>query len=250
MDTPSPTHWPSTARRSWWARSADQLDACVDEMKQDGGKAIAVVTDVTDSEAVTEMVEQAERTYGPIDLLVNNAASNETTGPIWESDPDLWWQDVRSMVYAPFRCAHTVLPTMIRRHQVRIINIVSPAGTRASATIPAYSVSKTALIRLTECMALQLVNTGVSVFALSPGLVHTALIDQALSDRWAGPEFQKLLDAGLAVPPERAAALVVTLATGAYDALSGWYIAVGDDLEALMHRRRQGETQIRTLRMA
>ncbi len=229
------------------ARSADQLEATAARVRQEGGVVLSVVADVTNVRDVTRLMEAADE-FGPVDLLVNNAASAHTSGPLWQSDPDHWWQDLRGLLENPFRCLHAVLPGMLTRHRGAIINIASEAGAGPSPLLPAYSVGKTALIRLTEVLALQLHGTGVSTFAVNPGFVHTAMVEHAAQDRWAGSQFREWIEQGHAVPPERAANLVGELATGAWDGLSGCYVSVGDDLSALL--RRRGDTEgLRTLRL-
>jgi len=99
----------------------------------------------------------------------------------------------------------------------------------------AYTTSKTALIRLTESTAKEAAEHGVRVFAISPGLVKTAM-PSALVTSEAGKKWIPRFAAGAldnAIPPERAAQLCVTLASGAADALSGRMLGVQDDIEVL-----------------
>jgi NAD(P)-dependent dehydrogenase (short-subunit alcohol dehydrogenase family) len=103
----------------------------------------------------------------------------------------------------------------------------------------AYVIAKTALIRFTENLAAELVNSGVSVFAIDPGTVRTALSQHLLESeagkKWL-PWFRKLFDQGRDVPPEKAAQLVVQLASGRADALSGRFLGVADDLPKLLEQ--------------
>jgi NAD(P)-dependent dehydrogenase (short-subunit alcohol dehydrogenase family) len=103
----------------------------------------------------------------------------------------------------------------------------------------AYAVAKTALTRFTENLAAELINFGVRVFAISPGTVRTAMTEHLLESE-AGkkrlPWFRKLYERGPGVPAEKAAQLVVQLASGRADALSGRLIDVADDLAKLQVR--------------
>jgi NAD(P)-dependent dehydrogenase (short-subunit alcohol dehydrogenase family) len=103
----------------------------------------------------------------------------------------------------------------------------------------AYVIAKTALIRFTENLAAELLNSGVSVFTISPGTVRTAMAEHVLESeagkKWL-PWFRKLFDRGRDVPAEKAAQLVVQLASGRADALSGRFIDVSDDLAKLLER--------------
>jgi NAD(P)-dependent dehydrogenase (short-subunit alcohol dehydrogenase family) len=121
----------------------------------------------------------------------------------------------------------------------RIINLSTGAATLAVPHLGAYAVAKTALTRFTENLAAELVNSGVCVFAISPGTVRTALTEYILESeagkKWL-PWFRILYERGLDVPAEKVAQLVVQLASGRADALSGRLIDVVDDLAKLQER--------------
>jgi NAD(P)-dependent dehydrogenase (short-subunit alcohol dehydrogenase family) len=221
------------------ARSEEQLAETVRGVTHAGGDALAVVVDVCDAAAVERMARQVERTLGPVDLLVNNAGTTGPLGPIWEADPGDWWHSIEVNLRGPYLCSHALLPGMIARRHGRIINVSTGAAAVAVAHMGAYVIAKTALIRFTENLAAELPNSGVSVFAISPGTVRTAMAEQVLESeagkKWL-PWFRKLFDRGRDVPAEKAAQLVVQLASGRADALSGRFIDVSDDLAKLLER--------------
>jgi 3-oxoacyl-[acyl-carrier protein] reductase len=139
---------------------------------------------------------------------------------------------------------------MIARQAGRIVNVVSGAGTRAYPDMSAYVTSKTALIRLSEQLALELKPHGISVFPIRPGMVRTAMLEEA---RQHLPFIQKSLDDGLDVTPEVVAGLVATLASGAADSLSGHLFSVEDDVEAIVRRAeavRENELYLLRVRSA
>ena len=221
------------------ARSEEQLAETVRGVTEAGGDALAVVVDVCDAAAVERMARQVERTLGPVDLLVNNAGTMGPLGPIWEADPGDWWHSIEVNLRGPYLCSRALLPGMIERRHGRIINVSTGAATVAVAHMGAYVIAKTALIRFTENLAAELLNSGVSVFTISPGTVRTAMAEQVLESeagrKWL-PWFRKLFDRGRDVPAEKAAQLVVQLASGRADALSGRFIDVSDDLAELLER--------------
>ena len=221
------------------ARSEEQLAETVRGVTEAGGEALAVVVDVCDAAAVERMARKVERTLGPVDLLVNNAGTMGPLGPIWEADPGDWWHSIEVNLRGPYLCSHALLPGMIARRHGRIINVSTGAAAVAVAHMGAYVIAKTALIRFTENLAAELPNSGVSVFAISPGTVRTAMAEQVLESeagkKWL-PWFRKLFDRGRDVPAEKAAQLVVQLASGRADALSGRFIDVSDDLAKLLER--------------
>ena len=221
------------------ARSEEQLAETVRDVTEAGGEALAVVVDVCDAAAVQRMAREVERILGPVDLLVNNAGTMGPLGPIWEADPGDWWHSIEVNLRGPYLCSRALLPGMIERRHGRIINVSTSAATVAVAHMGAYVIAKTALIRFTENLAAELLNSGVSVFTISPGTVRTAMAEQVLESeagkKWL-PWFRKLFDRGRDVPAEKAAQLVVQLASGRADALSGRFIDVSDDLAKLLER--------------
>jgi NAD(P)-dependent dehydrogenase (short-subunit alcohol dehydrogenase family) len=199
------------------------------------------------------MVREVERSLGPVDLLVNNAGSAGPIRPVAQTDPDEWWRCQEVNLRGPLLCTRAVLPGMIARRRGRIVNVASGAGTQAIPYLSAYVVSKTALIRLTEVLAAEVAGKGVSVFAIEPGTVRTAMADIALGSedgrRWM-PWFREIFEQGMDVPPDRAAGLVTLLASGRADALSGRFFTVHDDVIGLVEPAREGKLGDRqTLRL-
>lgn len=226
------------------ARSAHELQQTVDLIAQAGGRAKAFVADVSDSEAVCRAFREVEQSLGPIDVLVNNAAVLRPFGPLWENDADEWWRGMEVNVRGPMLCARAVLPQMIARRRGRIINISSGAGAMAAPYYSSYIVSKTALIRMTECLALETAAHGLAIFAISPGTVRTAMSEDSLQSpegqRWL-PWYRRVFEENIDVPADRAAGLVLELASGNGDALSGRFLSVFDDLELLLRHSAEIE---------
>jgi NAD(P)-dependent dehydrogenase (short-subunit alcohol dehydrogenase family) len=209
------------------ARSAEQLEQTQQLI---GAAGVSVVADVTDPDAVRAALERVTDQLGPLDLLVNNAGANSVFGPLWAADPRSWWSDVSVNLYGPFLCSAAVLPAMIERRSGRIINIVSGTAGRPFPHNSAYAASKAALVRLTDCLAAEVAEHGLAVFALGPGTVRT---DMSLGlersedgRRWLGDAIEALDFIG----PEAATAAVLYLASGAADALSGRWLDSQDDL--------------------
>jgi 3-oxoacyl-[acyl-carrier protein] reductase len=210
------------------ARSADQLDETVALIQQAGGQAISFVLDVTDQAAVEKMVSETMRRWGPVALLVNNAAISGDWATIWEVPAEDWWHVVEVNLRGPFLCARAVLPGMIARKSGRIINVASGAGTGPNGFNSAYPVSKAALFRLTDCLAEMTEEYGLSVFAISPGLVRTSMSVDL-------PFVQDLPDSEW-VPVEKAGELCAFIASGQADRLSGRYLHVLDDIPDMVRR--------------
>jgi NAD(P)-dependent dehydrogenase (short-subunit alcohol dehydrogenase family) len=221
------------------ARSEKQLVEVVDGITAAGGRALACTADVTDRAAVEAAVARVERVLGPIDLLVNNAGVGGPIGPLARSDADEWWRCVEVNLRGTLLCSRAALPGMLSRRRGRIVNIASGAGTRAIANLSAYVTSKAALIRLTENLATEVQEFGIRAFAVQPGTVRTAMAETVLNSKEARkwlPQLVEVFHRGQDLPPERAGRLVVFLASGQADALSGRFLAVEWDCEGLANR--------------
>ena len=226
----------------------DRTDAAVAAIEQAGGRALAVHLDVTDRASVDAMVAAVEHELGPIDLLINNAGHAGAIGPLWEVDPDDWWRAYEVNVRGLMLCSRAVLIGMVARRHGRIINLASGTVLGPIHAFSAYPSSKTAVTRLTEHLAADAREYGVSVFAITPGLVYTPLANVLFESEWT-PQYRDVFEK-LSVPPELAADRCVALATGQADRLTGCYIQLADDLDDLVRRATEIEAEgLYTLRI-
>jgi NAD(P)-dependent dehydrogenase (short-subunit alcohol dehydrogenase family) len=237
------------ARVALLARSAEGLQETLAAVRGAGGAGGAFIADVTDEQAIARAHEQVLAELGPVDVLVNNAGVAGPTGQMWEVDPRQWWDTVEVNLRGTFVCSRTVLPGMVLQGKGRIINVASNAGAHRWPYFTAYAASKAAVIKLTESLASETRAHGVSVFAVHPGLVRAGLTVPALAERPRPPEgsiaervqswFERQIAEGRTVSAEQAADFVVDIASGRADALSGRYIAIEDDLDALVERAQE-----------
>ncbi len=209
-------------------RTGSDLDQAVDEI---GAGARGFVADVTDAKAIREMF----REIGPVDVLVNNAGVLGPIGPFAECDFEDWWRASEVNLRGLMLCTHAALGGMMQRRRGRIINIVT--GAFSAAHISAYLASKTAVVRATECLAMETKEYGISLFSFAPGTVKTDMSTRSLlspeGQRWI-PWFKGIFDEGLTLEAESPAAMVAALASGKYDALSGLYLTAFDDLDEML----------------
>jgi NAD(P)-dependent dehydrogenase (short-subunit alcohol dehydrogenase family) len=215
------------------------------ELAAGGGEARSFSVDVSDRGAVERMVAQVERELGPVGLLVNNAAVPGPVAPFVATDPDDWWRAIEINLRGPVYCSRAVLPPMLERGHGRIVNVSSGAGFAAWPMVSSYVVSKAALYRLTETLDAETRERGVRMFAISPGGVRTKMFEYGLTCGEPSVEqpFRDMIDAGLDIPPERAAQMVMYLASGEADALSGRCLDVDDDLPDMVARLAEIEQQ-------
>lgn len=219
------------------ARSTAQLEETVRQVQRAGGCARGFVADVANRASSEEVLHEIKAEMGPIGVLVNNAGVGSPIGPLAEADPDEWWRAHEVNLRGPMLWTHSVLPAMIERKKGRIINVASGAGAVAIPFMSAYVTSKTALIRFTEVVAQEIGSHGISIFAIEPGTVRTAMAMYALESpsgrRWI-PWYRHIFEAQQDVLPEYSAELIVRLARGDADRLTGRFISRGDDLDKIL----------------
>ena len=223
------------------ARSEQPLIETVQLIEQSGGHVLAIQADVANRQAVEQLAAEVETKAGPIDLLVNNAGSFRAFGLISEIDPDEWWCEIETNLRGPLLCSGVVLPRMIARRRGRIINMASAAGLQPFETVSAYCVSKTALIRFSESLAMETRDQGIAVFAINPGTVRTPMSDYVVQTQIVKQKapmvqqwYQPLYQSGQDTPIDQVIRLVLFLASGQADSLSGCFLSVDDDVEELI----------------
>ncbi len=228
------------------ARSLAQLDDVANTIRGAGGHAIGVRCDVTDADSVQHAVAKTEELLGPIDLLVNNAGVPGPFGPIWQVDPGEWWRAQAIHIRAPMLFMHHLLPGMVERDRGRVICVSAIASRLVAPNLSAYCIGKIAQNRLVAEAAAELADTNVAVFAIDPGFAATQLARDTAADPEARKYFRPLIARIEAVPhaygtdPDltRCAQRCVDLASGRYDALSGGYFELPDDLDAELEKKR------------
>jgi NAD(P)-dependent dehydrogenase (short-subunit alcohol dehydrogenase family) len=231
-------------------RSTSEIEEAAAEASALSGAALAVKADVTDRAAVERMASVVAAELGAVDLLVNNAGRAQAVGPPWLVDPESWWADVEVNLHGTFLCTHAVLQSMIARRRGRIVNVATLAAAVAYPFASGYASAKAAVLRYTDSLAAAAAPYGVFVFAISPGLVRTRLLDEMAYSpagrRWL-PEFEDRADW---VPASLAGSLVAELASGIADGLTGRFVHVSDDLaELVAHADEIAAAGLRTLRL-
>lgn len=222
------------------SRSLPQLDEVAQAIRAKGGNAIGVRCDVTDAVSIEHAIAKVGEVLGPVDLLINNAGVPGPFGPVWQVDPDEWWRAQTVHIRAPMLFMHAVLPGMIARDRGRIVCVSAKAARIVAPYMSAYCTGKIAQNRLVAEAAAELSDSKVAVFAIDPGFVFTELARETLEDAAAqkylapmmGRLREKQADPSAQDDLERCAQRVLDLASGRYDALSGGYFELGDDLDA------------------
>lgn len=224
------------ARVAVLARTAREIDETASLIAAEGGKAIAVPVDLVDRAAVEAAVGRIVSDLGPIDTLVNNHGSFRAFGPIWECDPETWWNDIEINLRGTFHTCRAVAPAMCARGRGRIVNLVGGGTGNSFPNGSGYASSKAAIMRFTECFNDTVKDSGVYAFAVDPGLVRTAMTELQLNSGEGKkhlPDIERLFEEGINVPPSRAARLIVDIAAGRFDKLAGRMLRGVEDRDAL-----------------
>jgi len=231
------------------SRSAGQLDEVAAAIRASGGEASAVIGDVTDPASVDAAISRIETEFGPIDLLVSNAGVPGPFGPIWQVDPAEWWQAQEVHIRAPMLLLHRILPGMIERGRGHAICVSALASRMVAPNLSAYCTGKIAQNRVVAEAAAELAGTGVAVFAIDPGFVFTELARQTMDSPDAQQHLSGMVerlrkaenDPTAQTDLARCAQRCVDLASGKYDALSGHYYELPDDLDEALKAKEAAQ---------
>jgi len=203
------------------ARKVADLEPVAEEIRALGRRALAVPAHLGRRPEVDRLFDATLETFGRLDVLVNNAATNPVFGPLLDIDEEAWDRimalNVKGYLLAAQRAARAMAP----RGGGAIVNVASTAGLRASAGLGAYSVSKAAVIMLTRVLGRELAPLGIRVNGVAPALIETRF-SEAL---WKNPEilstYLKSTPLGRAGQPEEVAGAVVYLCSDAASYVTG-----------------------------
>lgn len=150
--------------------------------KEFGIKAIYSPADMSKPAEIAEMIATAEKTFGALDVLVNNAGI-QFVANIEDFPPEKWDAIIAINLSSAFHSIHAAMPGMKKRKWGRIINIASAHGLVASAQKVAYVAAKHGLVGLSKVVAIEAANDGVTCNAICPGWVLTPLVQKQIDDR-------------------------------------------------------------------
>ena len=166
------------------ARSADKLNAIVDEIKAEGGSAETATVDIADAKALADAIEKVTEAHGRLDVLVNNAGITKD-GLLLRMDDEDWDSVIATNLKSAFVAIRAAARPMMRIKGAvggRIINISSVAGVAGNAGQANYSASKAGLIGLTKTVAKELAGKNITCNVVAPGFITTDMTD-VLSDQ-------------------------------------------------------------------
>ncbi len=203
------------------SRKQEAVDIVAGVLKDEGLEASGIACHVGDPDQLSKLVEKTVATYGGIDILVNNAATNPVYGPIADTDSKVFDKIMDINVKAPFTLCNLVYPIMKKRGGGSVINISSVEGMKPSFGLGLYSVSKAALIMLTKTQAKEWGPAGIRSNVICPGLVKTKFSSAIWQNEALLQQMEKHLPAGRMALPDEMAGLGVFLASDASSYCTG-----------------------------
>jgi len=163
------------AKLALCARSADELQQTIAELRRMKAKAEGWPCDVTIESSVKDFVHEAQRAFGRIDILVNNAGVMTRPAPMVELEVRKWDYTIAVNLRGPFLVTQAVLPFMLKQKSGSVINVSSTIGRGAYANFVAYATSKWGLEGFTQTLAAELRSSHIQVNSVEPGYVATKL---------------------------------------------------------------------------
>ena len=212
--------------------SAADLAQAVESLRRAGARAEPARCDVRDGAAVAALVARIEREQGRLDVLVNNAGVL-ALNPIDRVAEAEWDAQMDVIAKGAYLCSRAALPGMTRRGWGRIVNIASIAGHRGLGTATAYTAAKHALVGFTRALAMEVARQGITVNAVCPGTVPTALVEETgrllgLSAQDTIAQFSQRHLTQTPISPQDVAAAVAWLASDAAARVNGSSLFVDD----------------------
>jgi 3-oxoacyl-[acyl-carrier protein] reductase len=203
--------------------SAEQAEEVVAAIQAQGGEAIALQADVSDFQQAHELMQVVIKQFGRVDILVNNAGTTRDTLLMMMKEAD-WDLVIDTNLKSVFNCCKAVARSMVRQRSGRIINITSVAGLAGNPGQTNYAASKAGIVGFTKSLAKELGSRSITVNAIAPGFVPTALTDSLPEDlKQAAIEHTPL---GRFGKPEEIAAAVAFFASDEAGFITGQVLSV------------------------
>jgi 3-oxoacyl-[acyl-carrier protein] reductase len=196
------------------------------EIKEKGGQAISIKTDVTSEAATLAMAEETVKQFGKIDILVNNAAMvyGITRKPFTEIPPDEWDKLMTVNLKGPFLCSRAVFPQMKKQGKGKIINLTSETAFTGSRHMVHYVTSKGGILSFTKALAVEVGQYGIRVNAIGPGFTDSEASRSLIDD--ISKYDVRLTPLGRLEVPEDLAGALIFLASDDSDFITGQTLVV------------------------
>jgi 3-oxoacyl-[acyl-carrier protein] reductase len=205
------------------AARGDNAGATVEFIRQSGGRAEGVSLELADASSIRAMIDGTLERHGRIDILVNNAGIARDQLMLRMKRED-WDQVIETNLTAAFSCVQAALKPMIKQRSGRIISISSVVGQMGNAGQANYAASKAGLIGFTKAVAREVASRGITVNAVTPGLIETDMT-KAITEK-AQADWSASIPLGRLGTPQEVAAAVCFLASDEAAYITGQVLAV------------------------
>jgi NAD(P)-dependent dehydrogenase (short-subunit alcohol dehydrogenase family) len=203
------------------------LEEVAEEIRSLDGRALPIVADVTDTQAVEGAVDEAMREYGRVDILANIAGHQGPGSPVWEVEPQAWLRTVEVNLWGMFLLCRYVLPHMVAQRSGKVINVTSGAGRNPMPFFSGYAASKAGANHFTRTIAEELKPYGVNVNAMGVRGVTPMwrdVIDAGPGGGTTTETIREQVAAGMDPKVEENLPVFLFLASPASDHVTGQYI--------------------------
>lgn len=208
------------------SRKQDGLDPVAASIEAKGGSALAVVAHNGEKDALQALVKTTVDTFGRVDILVNNAATNPHFGTMLQAEDSLWQKTMEVNIMGNVWLTQAVVPHMRQNGGGKIINVASINGLKPGRMQGIYSMTKAAVISLTQTLAMELGSDNIQVNAIAPGLVKTKFARAIWENDDLLNEIVSRTPAGRIGEPDDIAGIALFLAAPASDFTTGQVFVV------------------------
>ena len=217
------------------SRSEKSLVKLVNSIKSEGGSASFEVVDMMNDQMVLDAGDRIIKDLGSIDVWINNMGVNNhnAIGPTWELKTEHWWTEVSLNLYTSLIGTHTAINLMKARNYGYIINLGGGGAQKPKPFASAYSTAKTAVVKFTETLNLELEKEGlnIKVFSFNPGFIRNERTKQLVESEVARkylPNLVQIFKYGTMSNPQASIDLIETFISGKADGLAGKYFLSDD----------------------
>ena len=206
--------------------------AVVDELKEAGHQALFIKVDVADINSVESMIENTQQTFGRLDCLVNCAGISGPVATVTDYPLEDWHRVININLNGTFYAIRCAIPLMLKSGGGAIVTMSSIFGSIAGGNIAAYVASKHAVLGLTKAVAQEFGSQGIRINAVAPGVIETAMTEEALQQQEYVTSFLERTPAGRFGQANEVANFISFLCsdqagfmTGTYYPIDGGYLS-------------------------
>ena len=214
------------------SRKQDVLDQVAEEIRANGGEALAIAAHNGDKDGLYALVDKTLESFGKLDILVNNAATNPYWGSLLEADDSYWHKTIDVNLMGCVWLSQAAVKSMRKSGGGKIVNVASIVGMSAAQYQGIYGITKAAVISLTKTLAVELGSENIQVNAIAPGLIKTRFARALWDNEDILSHVLTRTPAGRIGQPQDIAGIALYLASSASDYSSGGVYVVDGGVSA------------------